>query len=308
MSTLVPGCRRSVTRLPEVTSQRVNGQRRHVDIDPMSGVPSGPSVDRFRSYMGVLGKTHVSILLNSWEYVPEVDKNLLRQDIQDELVEQKTQGKFVGQGRDDILTTAIGKPKHAGRFIRPHKQSMHQPVIDEDDDLAEAEDDSLAKLMTKLPRYVDIVIVDQGRSSMYGPQTIQPSGNTIESKQKYLETWMTESNRDIHFVPYIDGSHWQLMLIIPKQCKIVWFCSLHRKMKNDLRNMLQGVMGKNRGQLVFVLYPKVCKKQLDSWECGYYVMSWIKTIIRAVIIDDWNEDAIKKIRQEWTTYLLQRWT
>ncbi|KOM52152.1 hypothetical protein LR48_Vigan09g081100 [Vigna angularis] len=119
-------------------------------------------------------------------------------------------------------------------------------------------------------RYMDAIIVDQGRSSMYGfvePQTIQPSGNTIESKQKYLETWMAESNRDIYFVPYIDG-----------------------KMKNDLRNMLQ----------------------------GYYVMSWIKTIIRAIITDDWNEsfkststiskDTIKKIRQEWTTYLLQRWT
>ncbi|KOM49353.1 hypothetical protein LR48_Vigan08g018000 [Vigna angularis] len=127
--------------------------------------------------------------------------------------------------------------------------------------------------------YLDTVIVDQGRSSM---------------------------------------SHRQLMLIIPKQCKIVLFCSLHRKMKNDLINMLQGVIGKNRGQLVFVLYPKVCNKQLDSWECGYYIMSWIKTIIRVVIIDDWNErfnstsyipdDAIKKIRHEWTTYLLQRWT
>ncbi|KOM41242.1 hypothetical protein LR48_Vigan04g144000 [Vigna angularis] len=58
---------------------------------------------------------------------------------------------------------------------------MHEPVIDEDDDLTEVEDDPLTKLMTKLPRYMDTVIVDQGRSSMYGfvePQTIQPSGLT----------------------------------------------------------------------------------------------------------------------------------
>ncbi|KOM26289.1 hypothetical protein LR48_Vigan252s000100 [Vigna angularis] len=60
-------------------------------------------------------------------------------------------------------------------FICPHKQPMHQPVIDEDDDLAEVEDDPLAKLMTKLPRYMDSVIMDQGRSTMYEfvePQTI----------------------------------------------------------------------------------------------------------------------------------------
>nr|KYP39117.1 hypothetical protein KK1_039602 [Cajanus cajan] len=31
------------------------------------------------------------------------------------LVEQTTQGSFVSHGRDDILTTAIGRPKHAGR-------------------------------------------------------------------------------------------------------------------------------------------------------------------------------------------------
>ncbi|KOM37985.1 hypothetical protein LR48_Vigan03g136700 [Vigna angularis] len=106
-------------------------------------------------------------------------------------------------------------------------------------------------------RYMDTIVVDQGRSSMYEfvePQTIQPSGNTLENRQHYLQTWMDESKRDVYLVPYIDG-----------------------------------VIGKSRGQLVQILYPKVCNQQLDSRECGFYVMCWIKTIIRAVIIDDWNE-------------------
>lgn len=34
--------------------------------------------------------------------------------VQDELVEQQTQGSFVSHGWDDILTTAIGKSKHLG--------------------------------------------------------------------------------------------------------------------------------------------------------------------------------------------------
>ncbi|XP_052725063.1 uncharacterized protein LOC128194198 [Vigna angularis] len=99
---------------------------------------------------------------------------------------------------------------------------------------------------------------------------------------------MDKSKRDVYLVPYIDGSHWQLMVIIPKQCKIIWFCSVHKKMKTDLRTMLQGVIGKSRGQLVQILYPK-CNQQLDSWECGFNVMCWIKTMIRAVITDDCNE-------------------
>ncbi|KOM47836.1 hypothetical protein LR48_Vigan07g154000 [Vigna angularis] len=167
-------------------------------------------------------------------------------------------------------------------FTRPQKQPIHDTIIHEDDDMAEAEDDPLSKLMTRLPRlkkaqlelywdlrvfglpphvpvyitlsdaleviggdrmYMDTIVVDQGRSSMYGfvePQTIQSSGNTLENRQHYLQTWMDESKRDVYLVPYIDGSHWQLMVIIPKACKIIWFCSLHRKMKNDLRTMLQG--------------------------------------------------------------------
>ncbi|KOM41452.1 hypothetical protein LR48_Vigan04g165000 [Vigna angularis] len=238
-------------------------------------------------------------------------------------------------------------------FTRPQKQPIHDTVIHEDDDMVEAEDDPLSKLMTRLPRlkkaplelywdlrvfglppmcqyishclmhwrYMDTILGDQGRYTMYvfvEPQTIQPSGNTLENRQHYLQTWMDEAKRDIYLVPHIDGSHWQLMVIIPKQCKIIWFCSLHRKMKNDLRTMLQGVIGKSRGQLVQILYPKVCNQKLDSWECSFYVMCWIKTIIRVVITDDWNErfkstslileDTIRQIRQEWTTYLLQRWS
>ncbi|KOM26325.1 hypothetical protein LR48_Vigan252s003700 [Vigna angularis] len=179
------------------------------------------------------------------------------------------------------------------QFTRPQKQPIHDTVIHEDGDMAEAEGDPLSKLMIRLPRYMDTIVVDQGRSSMYGfvePQTIQLSGNTLQCKQHYLQIWMDESKRDVYLVPYIDGSHWQLMVIIPKQCKIIWFCSLHRKMKTDLRTMLQGVIGKSRGQLVQILYPKVSNQQLDSWECGFYVMCWIKTIIRAIITDDWNEE------------------
>ncbi|KOM26687.1 hypothetical protein LR48_Vigan304s003400 [Vigna angularis] len=65
--------------------------------------------------------------------------------------------------------------------VEPTESSRCMRVIGEDDEMAEAEDDRLSKLMTRLPRYIDTIIVDQGRSSIYGfvePQTIQPSGLT----------------------------------------------------------------------------------------------------------------------------------
>jgi len=38
----------------------------------------------------------------------------------------------------------------------------------------------------------------------------------------------------------------------------------------------------------FICHVK-CNKQEYSWEYGYNVMSWIRTIIRSVIKDDWIE-------------------
>ncbi|KOM39797.1 hypothetical protein LR48_Vigan03g317900 [Vigna angularis] len=47
-----------------------------------------------------------------------------------------------------LIMSHIATPK----FTRPQKQPIHDTVIHEDDDMAEAEDDPLSKLMTKLPR------------------------------------------------------------------------------------------------------------------------------------------------------------
>ncbi|BAT88736.1 hypothetical protein VIGAN_06152200 [Vigna angularis var. angularis] len=162
-------------------------------------------------------------------------------------------GTFIAWPRA-LIMSHIATPQ----FTRPQKQPIHDTVIHEDDDMAEAEDDPISKLVTKLPRlkkaslqlywdlrvfglpphvpvyitfsdaleviegdrmlnisiiqlwcmYMDTIVVDQGRSSMYGfvePQTIQPSGNTLQNRQHYLQTWMDESKRDIYLVPYIDG-------------------------------------------------------------------------------------------------------
>ncbi|WVZ17516.1 hypothetical protein V8G54_010498 [Vigna mungo] len=489
---------RGVTRLPEATSGQVPGQRKHLEIDPRTGVTSGPNVDGLSSYLGKIAKTHVFILHATWDDVPEVEKNLLWLDVQlkydvpntldmrvtrlyvfgkrqhenpsqhysfteeewmrfrqsreteewkgkslaaherqrlhdaphvlsrggyaklekklrkdrvDELglespdlappptryemwkaartksdgnMTSASAGTFTPQGREDILTTTIGKPEpprrvravpgsislrdyfgpatlgvptetpttppastkgscsaveptdyigqydllvngdparivavgrvveggqiihgvpispqhvhvlidevrdpqaqvpvptlevqfvgkaigsflawpralvitHIGtqQFTRPQKQPMHEASILEDDDgddMAEAEDDPIAKLIARILRfnkgsiqiswdlrvfvyitlndvseiisgdkmlnisiiqlrcmYMDTVIVDQDRSSVYEfveHQTVQRCGNTAEIKQNYLQTWMTESNRDIYLVPYIDG-------------------------------------------------------------------------------------------------------
>ncbi|KOM40722.1 hypothetical protein LR48_Vigan04g092000 [Vigna angularis] len=107
--------------------------------------------------------------------------------------------------------------------------------------------------------YMDTIVVESGWASIYGfqPETIQPSGNTLDSRKSYIQTWMTESNREIYIAPYSDAGHWQLMVIIPKKAQVVWFCSLHRKIKAELKSLIQTVVTSTRGQQLEIIYPKV---------------------------------------------------
>ncbi|KOM47954.1 hypothetical protein LR48_Vigan07g165800 [Vigna angularis] len=124
--------------------------------------------------------------------------------------------------------------------------------------------------------YMDTIVVESGRASVYGflePQTIQPSGNTLDFRKSYIQTWMIKSRREIYIAPYIDVT---------------------------------------RGQQLEIIYPK-CNKQNDSWSCGYYIMSWMKAIIRAEIKGEWTKwfnttsplsnSVITTIREEWAGYL-----
>nr|KYP59289.1 hypothetical protein KK1_014721 [Cajanus cajan] len=56
--------------------------------------------------------------------------------------------------------------------------------------------------------YMDKLSVEQAQAEVYGfiePQSIQKSGNTQVQIQQYMQTWMSDSRRDIYMAPYIDG-------------------------------------------------------------------------------------------------------
>ncbi|KOM57618.1 hypothetical protein LR48_Vigan11g065100 [Vigna angularis] len=168
-------------------------------------------------------------------------------------------------------------------FYRPEKQPMAQPVyIALNDALKIVCGERMLNISCIQLWYMDTIIVEQDRTTIYGflePQTIQPSGNTLDSRQSYMQTWITESKRELYIASYIDG-----------------------------------VMARPRAQQIEIIYPK-CNKETNSWACGYYNMSWMKTIIRVRIRADWAEwfnntnslpkVVIKKLRGEWAGYLNQ---
>jgi len=56
---------RGPTRLKRLSLRRVAGEKTPVNIDVNTGVASGPNVETFSSYLGVVSHEILSILINS---------------------------------------------------------------------------------------------------------------------------------------------------------------------------------------------------------------------------------------------------
>ncbi|KOM48359.1 hypothetical protein LR48_Vigan07g206300 [Vigna angularis] len=332
---------RSVTRMPDVTSRRVNEKPVTMEFDPRTFLPIGAHATSFRSYLGVMAKYHVPIVATCWDDVPQVDKNLLWQDIlndtpctkykitkeewvqfkesrltpewQDDCVDQQSQGIFVAQGREVLLVAttddptaprvstkgscsttdrtdyniqyeflvdmdpsrvvAVGRqiaggqtihgapllPTHA-RVYRPEKQPIAQPV---NEAYEEAEDhDAISILTSRL--------------------------NKLRKGPVEMLWELRTFGLECHVPLYINFDDAYEIIGGEKMLNIACIQLWCMKIKAELKSLIQIVVIRTRGQQLEIIYPK-CNKKNDSWACGYYIMSWIKAIIRAEIRGEWIE-------------------
>nr|KYP37023.1 hypothetical protein KK1_041806 [Cajanus cajan] len=170
---------RSITRLSGLTGGRIAKERTQVEVDPCSGKASGPNAAKFRSYLRVIARHHVSIIIPSWDDVEEADKNLTWQDIQlfallqaKRVAAQERQSKndaphLLSRGGYELKKKKLMKARaEASRvestdLLDPSPRYelwmyqtsvvMREPVI-HDVDIVEAEDDPISRLLTILPR------------------------------------------------------------------------------------------------------------------------------------------------------------
>ncbi|KAL5190867.1 hypothetical protein HKD37_04G010217 [Glycine soja] len=130
-----------------------------------------------------------------------------------------------------------------------------------------------------------------GNSDIYGflePQSIQRSG------QSYIKSWMQSSQRDVYLGAYLNGGHWQMVVILPKEHLVVWFCSLHNRPDNYLKGIINSAIKglddapqpKSKASARWIVVK--CNRQKGSTECGYYVMHWMSTIILGTFRNNWE--------------------
>ncbi|KAH1253434.1 hypothetical protein GmHk_04G010099 [Glycine max] len=136
-----------------------------------------------------------------------------------------------------------------------------------------------------------------GNSDIYGflePQSIQRSGQSQFEFESYIKSWMQSSQRDVYLGAYLNGGHWQMVVILPNEHLVVWFCSLHNRPDNYLKGIINSAIKglddapqpKSKAPARWIVVK--CNRQKGTTECGYYVMHWMSTIILGSFRNNWE--------------------
>ncbi|KAL5184450.1 hypothetical protein HKD37_17G048146 [Glycine soja] len=157
-----------------------------------------------------------------------------------------------------------------------------------------------------------------GNSDIYGflePQSIQRSGQSQFESESYIKSWMQSSQRDVYLGAYLNGGHWQMVVILPKEHLVVWFCSLHNRPDNYLKGIINRVLMMLHSLNQRLLLGGLSSRQKGTTECGYYVMHWMSTIILGSFRNNWEAyfndprplepERLKALRIQWAQFYLQ---
>ncbi|KAH1247023.1 hypothetical protein GmHk_06G017007 [Glycine max] len=119
----------------------------------------------------------------------------------------------------------------------------------------------------------------------------------------------------------IQSEHWQMVVILPKEHLVVWFCSLHNRPDNYLKGIINSALKglddapqpKSKTPARWIVAK--CNRQKGSTECGYYVMHWMSTIILGSFRNNWEAyfnnprllepERLKALWIQWAQYYLR---
>ncbi|KAL5184850.1 hypothetical protein HKD37_17G048488 [Glycine soja] len=104
---------------------------------------------------------------------------------------------------------------------------------------------------------------------------------------------MTETKMDAEFIERclpMGLLELQMVVICPKDNVVIWFCSLHNRPDNYLKEIINKSIGFNdsQGSKSKVAARWILVKQKGSIEYEYYVMHWMSTIVLGEFKDNWE--------------------
>ncbi|KAH1250222.1 hypothetical protein GmHk_05G013431 [Glycine max] len=140
------------------------------------------------------------------------------------------------------------------------------------------------------------------RAGNSDPQSIQRSGQSQFESNSYMKSWMQSSKCDVYLGAYLNGAHWQMVVILPNENLVVWFCSLHNRLDNYLKGIiniaLKGLddtpQPKSKAATRWIVVK--CNRQKGNIECGYYYFNDVRPL---------EAERLKEFRIQWAQYYLK---
>ncbi|KAH1193061.1 hypothetical protein GmHk_19G054175 [Glycine max] len=254
----------------------------------------------------------------------------------DFLEEQTTQDNFVLHVHEDILNTAIGRPKHPGRVrvagtgkepfdVRVDTMGLYIVVEQSTWLVALGRMYDNSSTIHNVPYAYDVLRDSQkGVPKSVGPTergdtvaTINPLGelvkNLFDVYQKPIElSWDgtkfgIPNAKDGFLITHADVTE----IILGDKCLNISILHLWMIAMKKLSSSLEGKADEAAPRWI---EPK-SHVQLGSYECGYYVMHWMWFIVSDGLKNEWNKwfcdgtaldnEAMTSLRKKWAAYFLQ---
>ncbi|KAL5153390.1 hypothetical protein HKD37_19G052949 [Glycine soja] len=254
----------------------------------------------------------------------------------DFLEEQTTQDNFVLHVHEDILNTAIGRPKHPGRVrvagtgkepfdVRVDTMGLYIVVEQSTWLVALGRMYDNSSTIHNVPYAYDVLRDSQkGVPKSVGPTergdtvaTINPLGelvkNLFDVYQKPIElSWDgtkfgIPNAKDGFLITHADVTE----IILGDKCLNISILHLWMIAMKKLSSSLEGKADEAAPRWI---EPK-SHVQPGSYECGYYVMHWMWFIVSDGLKNEWNKwfcdgtaldsEAMTSLRKKWAAYFLQ---
>ncbi|KAH1215355.1 hypothetical protein GmHk_13G036513 [Glycine max] len=134
----------------------------------------------------------------------------------------------------------------------------------------------------------------------------------------HLEIWAIALHKELDAEFTTRCVSWSLpkwmVVILPKEHLVVWFCSLHNRPENYLKGIINRVLMMLHSLNQRLLLSGLSSRQKGTTECGYYVMHWMSTIILGSFRNNWEAyfndpiplepERLKALQIQWAQFYL----
>ncbi|KAG5043065.1 hypothetical protein JHK87_006980 [Glycine soja] len=199
---------RQSTRLRSLTSRCLDGPRPVVNVNPATGRGSGPHKEKFHSYLGVVARekvpiVHANVVVGLDKPPPKSvgEPNRLTSVATDDPLVELVKKSYVVYTKPMELAwdgAKFGLPNASNGFFITHVDVTEIILGDKCLNIS---------VLQLWMMFMNDWSTSIGFSPVYGflePQSIRCTKDTREECQKYIETWVKESHREIYLGPYFN--------------------------------------------------------------------------------------------------------